>query len=61
MARDRIIVHYQPVIDLLTGLVSGVEALARIAKVDGSLLPPAGFIPVGRDFPVFLHPDTHEE
>ena len=21
----------------------------------------AGFIPVGKDFPVFLHPDTHEE
>jgi tRNA nucleotidyltransferase (CCA-adding enzyme) len=21
----------------------------------------AGFMPVGRDFPVFLHPDTHEE
>ena len=21
----------------------------------------AGFIPVGRDFPVFLHPQTHEE
>ncbi len=21
----------------------------------------AGFLPVGRDFPVFLHPDTHEE
>ena len=20
-----------------------------------------GFKPVGRDFPVFLHPDTHEE
>ena len=21
----------------------------------------AGFVPVGRDFPVFLHPQTHEE
>ncbi|HRL55321.1 MAG TPA: multifunctional CCA tRNA nucleotidyl transferase/2'3'-cyclic phosphodiesterase/2'nucleotidase/phosphatase, partial [Acidovorax temperans] len=20
-----------------------------------------GFVPVGRDFPVFLHPETHEE
>ncbi|NLX15577.1 MAG: multifunctional CCA tRNA nucleotidyl transferase/2'3'-cyclic phosphodiesterase/2'nucleotidase/phosphatase, partial [Ramlibacter sp.] len=20
-----------------------------------------GFVPVGKDFPVFLHPDTHEE
>jgi diguanylate cyclase (GGDEF)-like protein len=46
---SRVLVHYQPVIDLLTGLVSGVEALARIAKVDGSLLPPAGFIPVAED------------
>lgn len=38
-------VHYQPVVDLQTGEVSGVEALARLAAEDGSLLPPADFLP----------------
>ncbi|MEO7004488.1 MAG: EAL domain-containing protein [Acidobacteriaceae bacterium] len=38
-------VHYQPVIDLQNGTVTGIEALARLADNDGSLLPPAEFLP----------------
>lgn len=38
-------VHYQPVIDLQTGAVAGVEALARLADTDGSLIAPTDFIP----------------
>ncbi|MEP6658866.1 MAG: EAL domain-containing protein [Acidimicrobiales bacterium] len=45
----RIIVYYQPVVDLLTGHVAGFEALARIAAHDGSILPPAAFISVAED------------
>jgi diguanylate cyclase (GGDEF)-like protein len=45
----RIIVHYQPVIDLCSGSVAGFEALARIAERDGSILPPAAFIAVAED------------
>jgi diguanylate cyclase (GGDEF)-like protein/PAS domain S-box-containing protein len=41
----RVIVHYQPVIDLTTGHISSFEALGRIAADDGSILPPAEFIP----------------
>jgi diguanylate cyclase (GGDEF)-like protein len=41
----RIVVYYQPVIDLPTGVVVGFEALARIAARDGAVLPPAAFIP----------------
>lgn len=37
--------HYQPVIDLQTGKISGIEALARLADNNGSLLPPGEFIP----------------
>jgi hypothetical protein len=33
----RVIVHYQPVIDLSTGNVAGFEALARIVAHDGSM------------------------
>lgn len=42
----RIILYYQPVIDLPTGSVAGFEALARIVQRDGSLVSPAAFIPV---------------
>jgi len=45
----RTIVRYQPVIDLASGTVSGLEALVRIAQRDGSVMPPAEFIPVAED------------
>ena len=45
----RIIVHYQPVVDLPSGHVAGFEALARIAAHDGSILPPAAFISVAEE------------
>jgi EAL domain-containing protein (putative c-di-GMP-specific phosphodiesterase class I) len=45
----RTIVHYQPVIDLEEGGVTGFEALARIAQRDGSVLPPNAFIPIAED------------
>jgi diguanylate cyclase (GGDEF)-like protein len=45
----RVIIYYQPVIDLSTGSVAGFEALARIAEPDGSIQPPAVFIPVAED------------
>jgi diguanylate cyclase (GGDEF)-like protein len=43
---NRIIAHYQPVIDLSTGRVCGFEALARIAEHDGSIVAPAAFITI---------------
>jgi diguanylate cyclase (GGDEF)-like protein len=46
---DRITVYYQPVVDLSSGSVTGFEALARIAEPDGSILPPAAFVPVAED------------
>ncbi|MEA3185636.1 MAG: hypothetical protein QOJ74_2113 [Ilumatobacteraceae bacterium] len=45
----RVIVYYQPVIDLATGHVVGFEALARIAEEDGSILPPVDFISVAEE------------
>lgn len=37
-------VQYQPTIDLATGCIVGVEALARLRQDDGSLMPPDEFI-----------------
>jgi EAL domain-containing protein (putative c-di-GMP-specific phosphodiesterase class I) len=45
----RVMVYYQPVIDLPTGTVAGFEALARIAEPDGSILCPAAFVPAAED------------
>jgi diguanylate cyclase (GGDEF)-like protein/PAS domain S-box-containing protein len=45
----RIILHYQPVVDLQSGAIASFEALARIASHDGSILPPAAFIGAAED------------
>ncbi len=45
----RVVVYYQPLVDLGTGRVVGFEALARIAEPDGSILPPVDFISVAED------------
>ena len=38
-------VYYQPILDLATGRVVGVEALARLADAQGKILSPAEFLP----------------
>jgi diguanylate cyclase (GGDEF)-like protein/PAS domain S-box-containing protein len=45
----RIIVHYQPCVDLRTGRVSSVEALARWAHPTRGILSPAEFIGLAED------------
>lgn len=46
--------------DRLLGLPSGDRDFVVIGQTPESMAA-AGFRPVGRDFPVFLHPDTGEE
>lgn len=45
----RIEVRYQPTIDLATGRLAGVEALARLRDEDGQLRPPSEFIMVAEE------------
>ena len=45
---DRLVVHYQPIVDLSSGQVAGVEALVRI-RGDGDLIMPGAFIEVAED------------
>ncbi|MEO6976037.1 MAG: EAL domain-containing protein [Gallionella sp.] len=41
--------HYQPKVDLKTGIIIGVEALLRLRKPDGRHISPADFIPLAED------------
>jgi diguanylate cyclase (GGDEF)-like protein len=44
--RNELVLHYQPVVELSTGHVSGVEALVRWQHPERGLLGPGQFIPV---------------
>jgi diguanylate cyclase (GGDEF)-like protein/PAS domain S-box-containing protein len=44
VTREQLVLHYQPKIDLATGMVCGVEALVRWQHPTRGLLPPASFM-----------------
>lgn len=46
LAEHRIAAHFQPLYDLATGELSGLEALARWTTTDGRAVPPSVFIPI---------------
>jgi diguanylate cyclase (GGDEF)-like protein len=41
--------HYQPILDLRSGRMEGVEALIRWMEPDGTMVPPGDFIPVAEE------------
>ena len=45
LEHDELVVVYQPIIDLQTGEARSAEALVRRLLPDGTLLPPADFVP----------------
>src|SRR5690606_3010467 len=47
--RRELRVHYQPVVDLVTGAISGVEALLRWEHPERGLLQPSEFIGVAEE------------
>ena len=49
LERNEFVLHYQPKLDLGTGLVVGVEALLRWRHPDHGLVPPGEFIPTLED------------
>ncbi|MCW8331378.1 EAL domain-containing protein [Photobacterium sp. SDRW27] len=52
--RQEFLLHYQPVVDLATGKMIGVEALIRWEQENGNLIPPADFLPVAEDTGLIL-------
>jgi diguanylate cyclase (GGDEF)-like protein len=49
MARDALEIHYQPIVMLPSRQVLGFEALVRLRDLDGTLVPPAEFIPMAEE------------
>ncbi|MGN8244175.1 putative bifunctional diguanylate cyclase/phosphodiesterase [Cellulomonas soli] len=46
LATGEFMLHYQPVVDVASGAVTGYEALARWERPGHGLVSPAGFVPV---------------
>jgi diguanylate cyclase len=49
VARNELVLHYQPKIDVLTGSVVGCEALLRWQHPEMGLVPPGKFIPIAEE------------
>jgi diguanylate cyclase (GGDEF)-like protein/PAS domain S-box-containing protein len=49
VAAQRWTLHYQPVVDLASGSMRGVEALIRWIEPDGTMVPPSEFIPLSEE------------
>jgi len=48
LERDELTLHYQPILEVRTGRISGVEALMRWRR-EGRLIPPKDFIPLAEE------------
>jgi diguanylate cyclase (GGDEF)-like protein/PAS domain S-box-containing protein len=54
LERGEFLLHYQPIINLRTGEVTGAEALIRWPHPERGLIPPAQFVPIAEDCGLIL-------
>ena len=54
VAEQQFVIHYQPIVDLHTGAITGAEALVRWRQPDRSLMPPMEFIPLAEETGLIL-------
>lgn len=54
MEKDAFVVHYQPKMDIPTGAITGMEALVRWIKPDGTIVSPSDFIPLAEETGLIL-------
>lgn len=52
--RREFVVHFQPVVDLRTGTISGAEALVRWRQPGNGLVPPMQFIPLAEETGIII-------
>jgi diguanylate cyclase (GGDEF)-like protein/PAS domain S-box-containing protein len=54
LVRREFVVHYQPKVNLETGVIAGAEALIRWRHPDRGLIPPEQFVPIAEDSGLIL-------
>ena len=54
LGRNEFLLHYQPKIDLKTGLITGMEALIRWLHPERGMLLPAAFVPIAEECGLIL-------
>ena len=54
LAARRFVLYYQPIVNMRSGQVVGLEALVRWQHADRGLLPPGLFLPVIEDHPLLV-------
>ena len=57
--RKELVVHYQPIVSLLTGRITGLEALVRWQRPNEGLVLPADFIPIAEQTGLILSIGDH--
>ena len=59
LERDDFLIHYQPVVELVSGAVIGAEALVRWRQPDGRIAQPAEFVPLAEETGLILALGQH--
>ncbi|MCL4430923.1 MAG: EAL domain-containing protein [Epsilonproteobacteria bacterium] len=53
LANQRIICHYQPIVNISTGIIEKYETLVRMIDEDGKFVPPMDFLPIAKKTKVY--------